>query len=93
MKHILHVSGTFKDDGSTYSTLQLHKYLNKNGYISSIAYLSPNNNGNIYHLNNSIKSKIKFFFLNKFNSLLIRIFKKDHNFAFFIIYNHLNIYL
>jgi len=83
MKHILHVSGTFKDDGSTYSTLQLHKYLNKNGYISSIAYLSPNNNGNIYHLNNSIKSKIKFFFLNKFNSLLIRIFKKDHNFAFF----------
>lgn len=83
MKHILHVSGTYKGDGSTISALMLHKYLNNNGYVSSIAYLSPGNGKDIYYLNDDNFSKIKFFFLSKLNSLLVRFFKKNQSFAFF----------
>ena len=83
MKRILHVSGTYKDDGSTFSTLLLHKHLKNIGYASFVAYLSPSNNRDIYYLNENILSKIKFFILNKINSLLIYLFKRDENFAFF----------
>ena len=72
-----------KGDGSTYSTLLLHKHLKNKGYNSFIAYLSQSNNRDVYHLNENILSKIKFFILNKINSLLIYYFKKDKNFAFF----------
>lgn len=83
MKRILHVSGTYKGDGSTFSTLLLHKHLKNMGYASFVAYLSPGNNRDVYYLNENILSKIKFFILNKINSLLIYFFKKDENFAFF----------
>lgn len=83
MKRILHVSGTYKGDGSTYSTLLLHKHLKNKGYSSFIAYLSQGNNRDVYYLNENILSKIKFFILNKINSLLTYYFKRDKNFAFF----------
>ena len=83
MKRILHVTGTFKNDGSTYSTILLHNYLRKQGISSSIAFLSENKSSRIFNINPGIKNRLKFFFLNKINSLIIRIFKKDQNFAFF----------
>ena len=83
MKRILHVTGTFKKDGSTYSTILLHKYLIKKGYKSSVVFLSDDQDNNYKNINPKIKNKIKFFFHSKFNNFIIKNLKKDKNFAFF----------
>ena len=59
MKRILHVTGTFKNDGSTYSTILLHNYLRKQGISSSIAFLSENKSSRIFNINPGIKNRIR----------------------------------
>ena len=82
-KKILHITGSYIEDGTTFSTLNLHNYLVKKKMNSKIAFLSKGNNEDLLNLNSKLSNKLKFFFLNKFNSILVKILKKDKNFAFF----------
>ena len=45
--------------------------------------MSEGNNKDLINLNNNLNSKLRYFFLNKFNSIIVKIFKKNKNFAFF----------
>ena len=83
MKRILHVTGTYKKDGSTYSTILLHNYLKKQGYLSRVVFLSDNQTSSVKNINPTIRNKIIFFFLNKLNTFVVKILKKDKSFAFF----------
>ena len=82
-KKILHITGSFTEDGTTFSTQNLHNFLLKKNIDSKIAFLSEGNNKDLINLNNGLNNKLRFFFLNKFNSIIVKIFKKNKNFAFF----------
>ena len=82
-KKILHITGSYFKDGTTFSTQILHNFLLKKNINSKIAYLSEGNNKDLINLNNNLNSKLRYFFLNKFNSILVKILKKNKNFAFF----------
>jgi glycosyltransferase involved in cell wall biosynthesis len=82
-KKILHITGSYFEDGTTFSTRILHNFLIKKNIDSKIAYLSEGNDRDLINLNKNFNNKFKFFFLNKFNSIIVKIFKKNKNFAFF----------
>ncbi len=82
-KKILHITGSYIEDGTTFSAQNLHNFLLKKNIDSKIAFLSEGNNKDLINLNNSLNSKLRFFILNKLNSIIVKIFKKNKNFAFF----------
>lgn len=85
MKKVIHFSGTYSKDGASFSVIKLNEYLNKKN-ILSIFYLLKSKNffkKNVFFLNNNFFLRLFFFIILKFESLLLRIIKKEKNFAFF----------
>ena len=83
-KKILHFSGTYFNDGATSSVINLNNTIKKKGIYSSVYILKDNNfYKNVNFLNTTILNRIKFFFLSKIESFLIKNLKKNKSFAFF----------
>jgi hypothetical protein len=85
MKKIIHFSGTYPTDGASFSVINLNKYLNTSKIKSKffLLKLKELKKKNVYFLNTSLLSKFKFYFLSKFESELLKFYKKNRNFAFF----------
>jgi len=85
MKKIIHFSGTYPTDGASFSVINLNKYLNRSKIKSKffLLKLKELKKKNVYFLNTSLLSKFKFYFLSKFESALLKFYKKNRNFAFF----------
>ena len=70
-KKILHITGSYFEDGTTFSTRILHNFLIKKNIDSKIAYLSEGNDRDLINLNKNFNNKFKFktrdnvFFLNE----------------------------
>jgi len=82
---ILHLSGTYVDDGASISIINLNKSLNKGKFKSDIFLLKSKNKSidSVNYLNLNLISKIKFYLLSKIEYLFLKIIKKKNNFAFF----------
>jgi len=85
MKKILHFSGTYLGDGASFSVINLNNYLNTNKIKSNFFLLKKEEHKikNIFSLNSTFWAKFNYFFLAKFETLLLRFYKKNRNFAFF----------
>ena len=70
---ILHLSGTYVDDGASISIINLNKSLNKSEFKSKIFLLKSKTKSldNIYFLNLNLVSKIKFYVLSKIEYFFI----------------------
>jgi glycosyltransferase involved in cell wall biosynthesis len=85
MKKILHFSGTYLGDGASFSVINLNNYLNTNKIKSNFFLLKKEEHKikNIFSLNSTFWAKFNYFFLAKFETMLLRFYKKNRNFAFF----------
>jgi glycosyltransferase involved in cell wall biosynthesis len=82
---ILHISGTYLGDGATSSIINLNNHLIKNN-ITSIFYLLKSKKKcgkQVLYLNINFFFKLKFFIFSKFESIVLKLFKKNKSFAFF----------
>jgi glycosyltransferase involved in cell wall biosynthesis len=89
MKRIIHFSGTYINDGATKSVINLNNFLNLKKEIQSKIFMLNANSEiypNIDYLNKKFLSKLNFKFKNIIHNLLIRFFKKEYSFAFFLDY-------
>ena len=82
---ILHLSGTYDDDGASLSIINLNKSLKESKFKSDIFLLKSKTKSseNVNYLNSNLISKIKFYILSKIEYFFLKIIKKKKNFAFF----------
>ena len=75
---ILHLSGTYVDDGASISIINLNKSLNEDKFKSDIFLLKSKNKSldSVNYLNLNLISKIKFYILSKIEYLFLKIIKK-----------------
>lgn len=82
---ILHLSGTYDNDGASISIVNLNKSLKESKFKSDIFLLKSKtiSSENVNYLNSNLISKIKFYILSKIEYFFLKIIKKKKNFAFF----------
>ena len=82
---ILHLSGTYEDDGASISIINLNNSLKESKFKSNIFLLKSKTKSskNVNYLNSNLISNIKFYLLSKIEYFFLKIIKKKKNFAFF----------
>jgi glycosyltransferase involved in cell wall biosynthesis len=82
---ILHLSGTYEDDGASTSIINLNNSLKESKFKSNIFLLKSKTKSskNVNYLNSNLISNIKFYLLSKIEYFFLKIIKKKKNFAFF----------